>query len=86
MAPQFHSMVAKLLFLAKRGRPDVLLAVSFLTMWVKLPDEDDWKKLMRVLGWMSVSLQLHEDDSAFSNYAFTQTPGIHSKHTNANIN
>ncbi len=39
----FHSVVAKLLFLAKRGRPDILLAVSFLTTRVQLPDEDDWK-------------------------------------------
>jgi len=27
---QFHSNVAKMLFLAKRGRPDILLAISFL--------------------------------------------------------
>jgi hypothetical protein len=27
----FHLAVAKLLFLSKRGRPDILLAVSFLT-------------------------------------------------------
>jgi hypothetical protein len=48
----FHSTVAKLLFLAKRGRPDVLLAVSFLTTRVKSPDEDDWKKLLRVLSYL----------------------------------
>ncbi len=51
-AKQFHSTVAKLLFLAKRGRPDVLLAVSFLTTRVKEPDDDDWKKLLRVLGYL----------------------------------
>jgi hypothetical protein len=50
-AVQFHSTVAKLLFLAKRGRPDILLAVSFLTTRVKKPDDDDWKKLVRVLGY-----------------------------------
>ncbi len=49
---QFHSVVAKLLFLAKRGRPDILLSVSFLTTRVKVPDEDDWKKLLRVLGYL----------------------------------
>jgi hypothetical protein len=43
---QFHITVAKLLFLAKRGRPDILLVVSFLTTRVKLPDMDDWKKLL----------------------------------------
>ncbi len=34
----FHSIIAKLLFLAKQGRPDILLAVSFLTTRVKKPD------------------------------------------------
>ncbi len=49
-AKLFHSAVAKLLFVAKRGRPDVLLAISFLTTRVQKPDEDDWKKLLRVLA------------------------------------
>ncbi|MFN9961498.1 MAG: hypothetical protein ACK55I_51140, partial [bacterium] len=48
----FHSTIAKLLFLAKRGRPDILLAVSFLTTRVKRPDSDDWKKMIRVLGYL----------------------------------
>jgi hypothetical protein len=43
---QFHSTVAKLLFVAKRGRPDILLAVSFLTTRVQEPGMDDWKKLI----------------------------------------
>jgi hypothetical protein len=39
---EFHSQVAKLLYLAKRTRPDVLLAVSFLTTRVQKPDIDDY--------------------------------------------
>jgi len=39
----FHSMVARLLFLAKRARPDILVAVSFLCTRVKSPDVDDYK-------------------------------------------
>jgi hypothetical protein len=57
-AKTFHSTVAKLLFLAKRGRPDILLAVSFLTTRVKEPDEDDWKKLIRVLSYLNGTLGL----------------------------
>jgi len=53
---QFHSTVAKLLFLAKRGRPDILLAVSFLTTRVILPDMDNWKKLLRVLGYLKETI------------------------------
>jgi hypothetical protein len=37
------TMVAKLLFLAKRARPDILTAVSFLCTRVKKPDVDDYK-------------------------------------------
>ncbi len=57
-AKVFHSIVAKLLFLAKRGRPDILLAVSFLTTRVQAPDEDDWKKLVRVLSYLKGTLDL----------------------------
>jgi hypothetical protein len=49
---QFHATVAKLLFLAKRGRPDILLAISFLTTQVKAPDTDNWKKMLWVLGYL----------------------------------
>ncbi len=54
----FHSMVAKLLFLAKRGHPNILLAVSFLTTRVKAPDEDDWKKLIRVLSYLKGTIDM----------------------------
>jgi hypothetical protein len=58
-AMTFHATVAKLLFMAKRGRPDILLAVSFLTTTrVKLPTEDDWKKLTRVLSYLKGTMDL----------------------------
>jgi hypothetical protein len=49
MARSFHTMTAKLLFLCKRARQDIQTAVAFLTTRVKGPDEDDWKKLRRVM-------------------------------------
>jgi hypothetical protein len=49
----FHTMVAKLLYLAKRTRPDILLAVSFLTTRVISPDEDDQAKLHRVIKYLN---------------------------------
>lgn len=55
----FHATVAKLLFVAKQARPDILLAVSFLTTRVKEPDEDDWNKLKRVLGYLSQTLMCY---------------------------
>jgi type IV secretory pathway ATPase VirB11/archaellum biosynthesis ATPase len=41
----FHHMTAKMLYLSKRARPDLQLAVAFICTRVKDPDTDDWKKL-----------------------------------------
>jgi len=43
-----HTSTVKLLYIAKRVRPDVLLAVNFLTSRVKQPTA----KLMRVLKYL----------------------------------
>ena len=45
----FHTYVAKLLFVSKRGRPDIQVAIAFLSTRVTEPDIDDWKKLTRLL-------------------------------------
>ncbi len=37
----FHRIVAKLLYLSKRARPDILLAVQYLTTRVKSPTITD---------------------------------------------
>jgi len=49
----FHSKVAKLLYLAKRVRPDILLAISFLSTRVRCPTEQDMSKLDRVLKYLN---------------------------------
>ena len=54
---EFHSTVAKLLYIERRGRPDIETAVSFLTTRVSNPDEDDWKKLKRVLTYLSCTIE-----------------------------
>ena len=41
----FHSVTAKILFLCKRGRPDVQVPIAFLCTRVQGPDVDDYKKL-----------------------------------------
>jgi len=48
----FHSITAKLLFLCKRGRPDIQTAVAFLCTRVQHPDVDDKKKLNRVIRYL----------------------------------
>lgn len=48
----FHTMVAKLLYLAKRSRPDLLTAVSFLASRVREPTNEDRAKLERVVSYL----------------------------------
>jgi hypothetical protein len=50
---EFHSAVAQLPYIAKRTRPDILTAVSFLSTRVNQPDIDDWSKLERVLKYIN---------------------------------
>jgi hypothetical protein len=54
----FHTFVAKLLYLAKRTRPDILTAISFLTTRVAAPTADDMSKLMRVLKYLNGTADL----------------------------
>jgi hypothetical protein len=49
----FHSIVAKLLYVAKRGRPDILLAIAFLCTRVSCSTTDDWSKLKRLLKYLN---------------------------------
>ena len=49
----FHSMVAKLLFVAKRTRPDLLPLISFLTTRMLHATEEDQDKLRRGLQYLN---------------------------------
>ena len=51
-AKVFHSIVAKLLHVTKRSRPDIETAVAFLMTRVSKSDVDDWKKLKRLMTWL----------------------------------
>ena len=52
----FHSIVAKLLYVSLRGRPDIELAVAYLCTRVSCCTERDWKKLKRVLEYLNGTL------------------------------
>jgi hypothetical protein len=54
----FHSAVARCLYLGKRIRPDILVAVSFLSSRVRSPDMDDDKKLVRLLNYINATKHL----------------------------
>jgi len=52
----FHSIVAKLLYVCKRGRPDIQLATMFLCTCVLRSTVDDWEKLKRVLQYVGATI------------------------------
>ena len=51
-AKRFHIIVAMMLYVTKRARPDTALAIAFLTMRVREPDEDDWRKLGHLMEYL----------------------------------
>jgi len=50
---KFHKTVAQLLYLCKRGRPDIALPVHYLCTRVLDPTVCDDKKLERILGYLN---------------------------------
>ena len=53
----FHKMVAKLLYLCNRGRPDVALPVHYLCTRVQDPTDADDKKLARIMGYLKGTIE-----------------------------
>ena len=51
-ADRFHSIVAKLLYVSKRARPDIQLAVSFLCTRVSCSTRNDLDKLIHLLQFL----------------------------------
>ena len=49
----FHTTVAKGLFLAKRGRPDIQATIALLCTRVQAPNEADWNKLIRLMKYLN---------------------------------
>jgi len=49
---KFHTIVAKFLYLSKQARPDILLAVPYLTTRVTCATAGDMKKLLRCFEYL----------------------------------
>ena len=89
---EFHTMVAKGLFLTKRARPDIMTAIAFLCTRVREPTEEDWIKLRRMMlflnGTKEDCLCLSSDKSGrltwFIDAAFAVHPDFKS-HTGSNL-
>ena len=54
----FHQHVARLLVASKRARPDIQVCVAFLYTRVISPNEQDYKKLGRVIGYLKETVHL----------------------------
>ena len=55
---RFHSVTMQLAYMAQRGRPDIRTAVTFLSTRVMAPDDDDYRKLGRVLKYLQSTRDL----------------------------
>ena len=55
----FHTCVAKVLFISKRSRPDIALAVAVLSGRVREPNVDDMRKLRRLVNYLVGTNHLH---------------------------
>jgi hypothetical protein len=79
----FHSTVAKLLYIGKRTRPEILVAIAYLTTRVNLCDSDDMSKLARVLSYLNSTkdrgVLLHIGDGEMIVHAHVDAAyGVHS--------
>jgi hypothetical protein len=88
----FHSGTAKLLYMAKRARPDILTAISFLARRVQQPTQQDLSKLIRVVQYLRSTAEMGltlEADENITVYAYVDASyGVHSdmrSHTGAII-
>ena len=57
-ADNFHSVVASLLYLALRVRPDIMVAVTFLCSRVAFSTEEDLIKLKKLLQYLNLTKDL----------------------------
>jgi hypothetical protein len=54
----FVHLVMQALYLSQRARPDIRTAVAFLCGRLKRPDEDDYKKLTRLMRYLQGTIDL----------------------------
>ena len=86
----FHTFVMKSMFLCKRARPNVNPGIGFLSSRVKRPNEGDWGKLLKVLGFLKGTindiLTLEADDTQTISWYIDAAFAVHTdmkSHTSA---
>ena len=80
-AEVFVHIVMQLLYLSQRARPDIRTAVSFLCSRLNKPDQDDYKKLSRVVkylrGTLDLPLRLSGDGTGTIRWWIDASFGVH---------
>jgi hypothetical protein len=83
---KFHTYVAKLLFVARKVRPDILTIVSYLSSKVQVPNVSDRSKLERLLKYLNstddftylIGGKIVNDDDTFDvNCYIDSSHGVH---------
>ena len=54
-AEEFHTTVARALFVSKRARPDIQPTIAFLCTRVREPTNEDWNKLVRLMSYLNAT-------------------------------
>jgi hypothetical protein len=57
MQETFHTVVATVMYAAKRSRPDLLCTASALSLRVARPNADDWSKLRRLVSYAKATAE-----------------------------
>lgn len=77
----FHTITAKLLYLSKRARPDILTAIAYLTTRVLSPNVSDNHKLFKVIKYLNGSknivMKLSFDTGIFIQASIDASHGVH---------
>ena len=77
----FVHLVMQGLYLSQRGRPDIRTAISFLCRRLKCPDEDDYKKLTRLIRYLRhtlfICLVLGKDDTGVVRWWIDASYAVH---------
>jgi ribonuclease HI len=58
LAKEVHSLTARILFIANRGRPDMITFSSFMTKKVLCPTVEDGRKLLRAIYYLRSTADL----------------------------
>ena len=86
---EFRHRVAVLMHLAKRARPELLQAITFLAERVSVATEDDWERVLRYINsTKDLGLRLTARDGLLVNAYVDAAYGVHAdgkSHTGATV-